>query len=77
MKIIFLKESNFSEAIKKYGYFFFVDEINRAELSRVFGELLYSLEYRGKSGKIKTQYSSLRDENEYFYILKIFFLWEL
>ena len=64
----FSKESNFSEAIKKYGYFFFVDEINRAELSRVFGELLYSLEYRGKSGKIKTQYSSLRDENEYFYI---------
>lgn len=64
----FSKESNFSQAIKKYGYFFFVDEINRAELSRVFGELLYSLEYRGKSGKIRTQYSSLRDENEYFYI---------
>jgi len=64
----FLKENDFYNAIKKYGYFFFVDEINRAELSRVFGELLYSLEYRGKSGKIKTQYSSLRDEYEYFYI---------
>ena len=64
----FLKESNFDNAIKKYGYFFFVDEINRAELSRVFGELLYSLEYRGKSEKIKTQYSSLRDNDEYFYI---------
>ncbi|MCK9467599.1 MAG: AAA family ATPase [Candidatus Absconditabacterales bacterium] len=71
----FSKENNFYEAIKKYGYFFFVDEINRAELSRVFGELLYSLEYRGKNGKIKTQYSSLRDEREYFYIPEnIFFI---
>ncbi len=65
---VFLKEDDFYNAIKKYGYFFFVDEINRAELSRVFGELLYSLEYRGKNGKIKTQYSSLRDNDEYFYI---------
>lgn len=65
---VFLKENNFYDAIKKYGYFFFVDEINRAELSRVFGELLYSLEYRGKAGKIKTQYSSLRNNDEYFYI---------
>lgn len=71
----FLKEKDFYISIKKYGYFFFVDEINRAELSRVFGELLYSLEYRGKSGKIKTQYSSLRDEDEYFYIPKnLFFI---
>lgn len=64
----FLNEKDFNTAISKYGYFFFVDEINRAELSRVFGELLYSLEYRGKEGKIKTQYSSLKNDNEYFYI---------
>jgi 5-methylcytosine-specific restriction protein B len=61
-------KKDFNKAISKYGYFFFVDEINRAELSRVFGELLYSLEYRGKEGKIKTQYSSMRDDNIYFYI---------
>jgi 5-methylcytosine-specific restriction enzyme B len=45
-------------------YVFIVDEINRAELSRVMGELMFSLEYRGIEGKIKTQYSELvKDKN--------------
>lgn len=54
--------------LKEYGYFFVADEINRAELSRVLGELLYCLEYRGKGGSIKTQYASLRADNPSFYI---------
>lgn len=40
-------------------FFFLIDEINRAELSRVLGELMICLEYRGVGGSITTQYSAL------------------
>ena len=43
-------------------FFFVIDEINRAELSRVLGELMFCLEYRGVKGRVKTQYAKLNDE---------------
>lgn len=56
------------EELKKY--IFIIDEINRGEISKIFGELFYSIDpgYRGKSGEIATQYSNLQLGNEKFYI---------
>lgn len=52
-------------------YVFIIDEINRGEISKIFGELFYSIDpgYRGKAGEISTQYANLHsDPNEKFYI---------
>ena len=57
------------EELKKY--IFIIDEINRGEISKIFGELFYSIDpsYRGRAGEISTQYSNLHsDPNEKFYI---------
>ncbi len=59
-KFIFEQENKNKRVVDALPPFFFIiDEINRAELSRVLGELMYSLEKRGTAGKIKTQYASL------------------
>ncbi len=52
------------DTIKEWSgekYIFAIDEINRADLSRVFGELMRSLEesYRGPNHAVATQYQNL------------------
>ena len=52
-------------------YIFIIDEINRGEISKIFGELFFTIDpgYRGRSGEISTQYSNLHpNPNEKFYI---------
>ena len=57
------------EELKKY--IFIIDEINRGEISKIFGELYFAIDpgYRGKAGEISTQYANLHsDPDEKFYI---------
>jgi len=48
------------------NYVMIIDEINRAEISKVFGELFFSIDpgYRGEKGNVELQYSNLyKEEN--------------
>ena len=47
-----------------------IDEINRGEISKIFGELFFSIDpgYRGEKGSVSTQYANLHETDEKFYI---------
>ena len=61
------------EALKAYNeaenkknapkYVFVIDEINRGDMSKIFGELFFSIDpgYRGEKGRVATQYQNLID----------------
>jgi len=57
------------ERLKKF--IFIIDEINRGEISKIFGELFFSIDpgYRGPAGSVATQYANLHEnEADKFYI---------
>ncbi|GEM_PF-74852 len=57
------------EVLKKY--IFIIDEINRGEISKIFGELFFAIDpgYRGRAGEVSTQYANLHtNPDEKFYI---------
>ncbi|EMB64994.1 AAA family ATPase [Streptococcus mutans] len=51
-------------------FVFTIDEINRGEISKIFGELFFSIDpdYRGEKGAVSTQYANLHETDEKFYI---------
>lgn len=56
--------------VSKKPYVFIIDEINRGEISKIFGELFFSIDpgYRGEVGRVQTQYQNLiSDKSDPFY----------
>lgn len=51
---------------KNSKYVFIIDEINRGDISRIFGELFFSIDpgYRGPAGGVDTQYSNMHDKDK-------------
>lgn len=51
-------------------FVFIIDEINRGEISKIFGELFFSIDpgYRGEKGSVSTQYANLHKTDDKFYI---------
>ncbi len=74
-KEILKKKKKLSKPVAKVTdlkkYIFIIDEINRGEISKIFGELFFAIDpgYRGRAGEISTQYSNLHaDPKDKFYI---------
>lgn len=69
MKKVATKKNAAPEEMKKY--IFIIDEINRGEISKIFGELFFAIDpgYRGRAGEVSTQYANLHaDPDEKFFI---------
>ncbi len=69
IKDFITKKGGYIESKKENRkYIFIIDEINRGEISKIFGELFFSIDpgYRGKKGKVQTQYQNMIEEGDVF-----------
>ena len=54
--------------VEKKNYVFIIDEINRGDISKIFGELFFAIDpgYRGERGKVNTQYQNIVEDSDPF-----------
>lgn len=59
-----------ADKVDRKNYVFVIDEINRGEISKIFGELFFSIDpsYRGEKGAVYTQYANMHETDDKFYV---------
>ena len=68
LNYLFLDQDESVQPDLNQPYVFIIDEINRGEISKIFGELFFSIDsgYRGEKGRVDTQYQNMVEEGDVF-----------